>query len=915
MSKTFMKNLFTFLFALAFSIFSYAQTTVTGKVIDSDGQPIPSASVTIEEQGKDAIMAFSITNSKGEYKVTFTSAEGNVDLKIKAFNQKPLFKSISNQTQNLNFNMESDATEIKEVKIKTKLITKKGDTISYDLKAFESKADRTLADVLKKIPGIEVNPDGSVLYQGEPINKFYVNGKDLMEGGYGTVNNSLPKDAVSKVEVLENHQPVKILQDKVPSENAALNIKLKKSVTMTGRGEVGLGLDPLLWNVKLTPMFFGQKNQWVVNYKANNNGESVEKEGNLLSFGSRWEGRRTQASQKNWVNLETADTPSNIPEKRYLLNNVHFFSANLLTTPFKSKDWELKANVSYTNNAVEREDNKVEIYQEGSPVFNPGGTFNSYTSNNFYTNAAKGELIFTKNAKKGFFKNVTTWNGFWNESNANTRREFLKKDNDGNMVRSEYTSDQNLESPSGMFQNSLSVILPWKEKLFNVMSYISYQNDTQNLGINPANYANLEGGFPLAENYSQLRQNAKSNTLMANHSASVGFSYKKWTFTPEMGLNLNFNNLNSSLFGQNANTFTSLGNQFDNDIDWNEVQPYNQVGVNYKSSAFNLNVNLPANFYGITYKDQLRNNLLENNKLVFEPSFFASYDFASFFKWWAFASQSYDFGSFGYLYGGSLLTSPLNITKRFDENNPLMPENLSRNIGTRLEYRNPLNNLFFNVRYNYNTTKRNLIEEFSGSGFTSALSLRIGDNTVISRTESAEIGKYFPKFKTNASVNFGNTNSSGYSFFNGVQDTRTDRQTMGIKFNNTYFSWLSLDYNISLNWMNNVNKTLEVSNKTSGWNHNLAAYAYPLQNHTIGFFWDEISSKASGKSFNNAFYDISYQYTWAKKKIDFEIKWMNIANRKVFEDISYNPGFLLTSTRTMYIRPSQVMLTVKFNFK
>ncbi|NHW60290.1 hypothetical protein HA378_34530, partial [Escherichia coli] len=74
------------------------------------------------------------------------------------------------------------ATEIKEVKLKTRMITKKGDTISYDLKAFESKNDRTLADVLKKIPGIEVNKDGTVLYQGEAINKFYVNGKDLMEG-------------------------------------------------------------------------------------------------------------------------------------------------------------------------------------------------------------------------------------------------------------------------------------------------------------------------------------------------------------------------------------------------------------------------------------------------------------------------------------------------------------------------------------------------------------------------------------------------------------------------------------------------------------------------------------------------------------------------------------------------------------
>ncbi len=306
-----MKKLSALFFTLFFTILSYAQTTVSGKITDSDGQPIPSASVTVEEPGKDAIIAYSISNSKGEYKVTFTSAEQNVDIKIKAFNQKPLLKSIKNDNQNINFSLESDATEIKEVKLKSKMITKRGDTISYDLKAFESKSDRTLADVLKKIPGIEVNKDGGILYQGEPINKFYVNGKDLMEGGYGTINNSLPKDAVQKVEVMENHQPVKILQDKVPSENAAINVKLKNSVTMTGRGEVGAGFDPFLWNVKLTPMFFGQKNQWVVNYKANNNGETVEKEGNLLSFGSRFEGRRRQAS-----------TCSCFKKRRYLYHHM-----------------------------------------------------------------------------------------------------------------------------------------------------------------------------------------------------------------------------------------------------------------------------------------------------------------------------------------------------------------------------------------------------------------------------------------------------------------------------------------------------------------------------------------------------------------------------------------------------------------
>jgi hypothetical protein len=202
------------------------------------------------------------------------------------------------------------------------------------------------------MPGIEVNTDGTILYQGNAINKFYVNGKDLMEGGYGTINNSLPKDAVQKVEVLENHQPVKILQDKVPSDQAAINIKLKNSVTMTGR-EVGVGGSPLLWNVKLTPMFFGQKSQWVVNYKSNNTGEQVENEGNILSFGNRFEGRRINATQNDWLNVENASTP-NLPVKRYLMNSVHYVSANYLTNIDKKKEWELKANANYTNNAVER---------------------------------------------------------------------------------------------------------------------------------------------------------------------------------------------------------------------------------------------------------------------------------------------------------------------------------------------------------------------------------------------------------------------------------------------------------------------------------------------------------------------------------------------------------------------------------
>ena len=88
-----------------------------------------------------------------------------------------------------------------------------------------------------------------------------------------------------KVEIMENHQPVKILQNKVASENAAINVKLKNSVTMTGRGEASLGVAPSLWNLKLSPMLFTPKVQWVLNYKTNNIGDQVEKKTKLWLSG------------------------------------------------------------------------------------------------------------------------------------------------------------------------------------------------------------------------------------------------------------------------------------------------------------------------------------------------------------------------------------------------------------------------------------------------------------------------------------------------------------------------------------------------------------------------------------------------------------------------------------------------------
>ena len=902
-----MKKIASLAFLLIFTTLIFAQKTISGKVYGEDKKPLPSASVTIEEIGKNAILSYAITDSKGNYSVTFTSKDAKVNVKVKAFNYKTTINQYDNATQTLNFTLEEQATEIKEVKLKTKLVTKRGDTISYDLKSFESKADRTLADVLKKMPGVEVNKDGSILYQGEPINKFYVNGKDLMEGGYGTINNSLPKDAVQKVEIMENHQPVKILQDKVASENAAINVKLKNSVTMTGRGEASLGVAPSLWNLKLSPMLFTPKVQWVLNYKTNNIGDQVERENQIMAFGNRFEGVRRNFSENSWLNVENAATPTNIPVNRYLFNNVHYLSANLLTS--LSKDWEFKANTSYTNNAIDRE-SVVNTYDAIGNLTNT-----TSIANNFYTNQAKGEIIFSKNANKSFFKNTTTYNGLWNTDVAKTV----------NVIN----SDQRNKTPSNNFQNSLSAIIPWKEKLVNVMSFISYRDDKQDLFINPAKY--VPSLQTEAQNSDMIHQFLNLKTLETIHSASVGFSKNSWTFTPEVGVNYTTNKLITDLNGETSGGVQNFGINYENNLKFKSLKPYAQMMANFKKGGFEANLTFPVNFNNITATDSqsLDKSL---NKVTYEPRLFARYDLTSFWKISAFSGISNSFGTINDIYSGKILLSTNNLSTKDTD----IQQSTSKFVGSALEYRNPLNNIFFNVRYNFNDRSNNISYRNFLNISTQQLTVKGYnlENVGNSNSIRTELGKYFPKFKTNASVGYSYslgksqqlqailiTTSDDISNFPppteaDFQNVKSNNQGITFKFNNNYFSWLSVDYNASLSFVKSeIFVTKYTKNTSKNFNHTLSTYLYPIKDHTIGFTWDELQFQNAGETKKNSFYDISYQYSLVQEKMDIELKVVNIANTNVFEDIRFDSQLNQVRQTSVNIRPRQVLLTVKFNFK
>ena len=78
------------------------------------------------------------------------------------------------------------------------------------------------------MPGIDVEKSGEIKYNGRAINKFYVEGMDMLKGRYGLATNNIAAKDIATVQVLENHQPIKALKHLQISDDVAINLKLKE---------------------------------------------------------------------------------------------------------------------------------------------------------------------------------------------------------------------------------------------------------------------------------------------------------------------------------------------------------------------------------------------------------------------------------------------------------------------------------------------------------------------------------------------------------------------------------------------------------------------------------------------------------------------------------------------------------------
>ena len=224
--------------------------------------------------------------------------------------------------------MKPSTVALREVQIKAPPISARNDTLVYRVSAFTKAGDRHLEDVLKRLPGVKVSANGTVSVQGKAINKFYIEGMDLMGNNYNQVTQNMPIDAVTSVEVLENHQPVKMLQGKQLSDKAALNIKIDKSHKSRPFGELegGLGLSPARWDNRVFVTHIANKSQLLLSGKMNNTGNDLSEETT-----EHIDVTDLEAFEPITSPLLTSDLiQEQLPQNRYLYNKSYAGGVNYL---------------------------------------------------------------------------------------------------------------------------------------------------------------------------------------------------------------------------------------------------------------------------------------------------------------------------------------------------------------------------------------------------------------------------------------------------------------------------------------------------------------------------------------------------------------------------------------------------------
>lgn len=851
-----------------------AQVVVEGKFSSPDNNPLSGINIIIHPKGDtESIVAYGFSDASGTFRIAVNHKGDSLALSAKSMHYADTMLYLANRSQKLAIPLTTKSHLLTEARVVGRPMYRRGDTTFYSVQAFAQKQNFSIGDVIKNMPGFDVDDNGKVSYQGQNIQKYYIEGLDLLDSRYALANNNLPHTAVTSVEVLHNHQPIKAVEGVMSSGGTSLNIKLKRSVAVTGRAQAGVGFSPLLWDVNLTPMLFNKRQQVLASLQANNVGNDIGAQHQTLTFSSgKIDGLTTLKSDV--VNIPAISSPS-VARNKYLDNDAKLVTYNHL---FKlSSTTELKLNASYYHDNIEEEGRRATTYYLQDTVLN----IYEHQKNTLFRSSLIANLSLTQNVKSRYLLNKVSFGRFWDTDKAH--------------IANTTNQDITANLPHTTIANSLDVLIPIKKKFLRVESMVDYNDKPQELGFTPSVF--LPG--------SHLEQQVHNRNFVTVNKLGFSFPVKSFLFSSSVGADYeNQENKTAVVVDGTLNSVDSLSNS----LKWNKTDLTVKEEIEYKKSGVILRVALPLQYTILDITDNIHNASDELNKYFFKPSFYAQYKPTGSLTGSFNASYSKSLGNMNNLLEGNVITS--HRLMRSNQAEVDIVQSMSMRAG--ITYNNPAKGLLADVSWSMANSQKGLMlnQVSQGNGlFLYKYERRDGETKL--NNVSSEVSWYISGIKTTIGAKGEYANSSMDYLLSG-QPTTMDQKLLAITPKllfglSKYFS-ISYSYRIAETKTDIVNSSARFLDQK----HKLDLYLYATDNHLIGIENELYHSKKTGQTSNQSiFSNIVYTYRPSKGRVGFKLECRNLFNTDKLTEIRQSEIVLLNTE--YYLRPRQFLLTINWS--
>ena len=609
-----------YILTMALSMSAISQNIrVEGFVKDSTGLGLEMANVMAVNKETKAMDAYAITNEKGRYFLNL-NANASYDIKASYIGYESFNAVLNTTTTSMDYNIVMrQGLQLNDVEVVYEMPVKiSGDTIIYNSDSFTNGTERKLEDVLKKLPGVEVNADGEIEIEGKKVQKVMVEGKDFFDGDTKIATKNIPANALDKIQVLRNYNEVSNLKGLENNEESiALNIKLKEGKKNFWFGDITAGgglrddkADGYLVNPKL--FYYSPKYSINVIGNINNIGELPLTARDYFKFTGGF--RNMMSKGGSSFNVTSNDLGILGLRNNQAANiDTKFGAANFSYNPTKS--WTISGFGIFLNNKTNIQTSSVTERTDNLP---DGSTQNVTETRNENTLQRSQQTLLKL-------------------SSSYVPSDKLHLDYDALIKLSDQTESQ------GLFSSLLSDIYTNKnQNPFSINQNLNYYYTLNSKNVfafemqhlyqdeDPFYNANLATQPFVLSGYDngQIRNDVNQNRFVKTNKTDVKFDYY-YMITPKSNINLtlgntySYQNFDSNIFqvldNGNVNELSSPENNNNVDYIFNDLF----LGVHYKFITGKFTFNPGFSIHQFNTKDSQLNTINKNSFNRFLPDVYA----------------------------------------------------------------------------------------------------------------------------------------------------------------------------------------------------------------------------------------------------------------------------------------------------